>query len=151
MPVIVVGADTPTGTTVIEALRSRQGEVRAFVSDPDVGLAMRRAGVKVALGDVSDPSHVEAAALNAFSIVLVGEAADDSRERSFATSPAEVLAGWAEAARLAGVRRVIWVVTAEEVGTLPSAGAESAVVVTDGRAALEVAAEVAALDDAAVL
>ncbi len=64
MPVIVVGADTEIGLASIEGLLARQGEVRAFVTDPEVGASLRERRVKVALGDVSDPSHIEAAALS---------------------------------------------------------------------------------------
>ena len=41
--------------------------------------------------------------------VLVAEAADDDRERSFADTSVQVLKGWARAVADAGVRRVIWV------------------------------------------
>ena len=73
MPVIVVGADTEIGLASIEGLLARQGEVRAFVTDPAVGASLKERRVKVALGDVSDPSHIEAAALHCFSAVLVGQ------------------------------------------------------------------------------
>ena len=53
MPVIVIGADTILGDALIDALLTREGEVRAFVTDPDRGLALKGRGVKVATGDVS--------------------------------------------------------------------------------------------------
>ena len=112
MPVIVVGADTPTGLDILEGLHNPPREVRAFVSDPDTGLELKERGFKVALGDVSDESHVEAAATACFSAVLITEAADDSRERSFAASTKEVLQQWARAVANSQVKRVIWV-TAE--------------------------------------
>ncbi len=59
MPVIVVGADTPQGRAVVEGLVEPGREVRAFVSDPIVGAELRDMGVKVALGDVSDDSHIQ--------------------------------------------------------------------------------------------
>ena len=91
MPVIVVGADTPKGRAVIEGLVEPGREVRAFVSDPDAGAELRELGVKVALGDVSDDSHVQGACTNCFTAVLMTEAAFDGRERSFATSESQVL------------------------------------------------------------
>ena len=48
-----------------------------------------------------------------FSVVLVGEAAQDDRLRSFAPNPSAVLESWARAAVAAGVQRVIWVVDDE--------------------------------------
>ena len=59
MPVIVIGADTSQGRAVIEGLVEPGREVRAFVSDPAIGAELRELGVKVALGDVSDDSHVQ--------------------------------------------------------------------------------------------
>ena len=109
MPVIVVGADTPTGRAVVEGLVEPGREVRVFVSDPGAGAELRELGVKVALGDVSDDSHVQGACMNCFTAVLITDAARDRRERSFATNEANVLEGWAAAAAASGVTRVIWV------------------------------------------
>ena len=109
MPVIVVGADTPKGRAVMKGLVEPGREVRAFVSDPNDGAELRELGVKVALGDVSDDSHVQGACTNCFTAVLITEAAFDGRERSFATTAGQVLAGWAAAAAASGVTRVIWV------------------------------------------
>ncbi|MDP9495220.1 MAG: NAD(P)H-binding protein [Actinomycetota bacterium] len=108
MPAIVVGADTEPGLAIIDALIEPNREVRAFVSDPESVADLKSRAVKVALGDVSDDSHVEAAALHCFTAVLVSEAARDGRERSFASSEREVLAVWARAVANAGVHRVIW-------------------------------------------
>jgi uncharacterized protein YbjT (DUF2867 family) len=150
MPVIVVGADTPLGLAVIDAVLEPDREVRAFVSDPEVGAGLKARGVKVALGDVSDASHVAGACTNAFSAVLVGEAAGDGREVAFASSPAAVWEAWAEAVSEAAVTRVIWVLDGD--GEPPPSGApETALVGASGRSTAEVAAEVAHLDDAAQL
>lgn len=147
MPVIVVGADTPTGQAVAAELLARRGEVRVFVTDPEVGLALRERGAKVAIGDVSDASHVGGAALNAFSAVLVATAARDARERSFACTPEAVLAAWVEGLQTAGVRRAIWV-GVEAEPELQEATPEAAFVPAD-RPAADVAADVARLDEAA--
>ena len=109
MPVIVVGADTSQGRAVLEGLVEPGREVRAFVSDPIVGAELRDMGVKVALGDVSDDSHIQGACTNCFTAVLISEAARDQRERSFAANERQVLEGWAAAAAASGVTRVIWV------------------------------------------
>jgi len=146
MPVIVVGADTRLGGAILDRLRSRQGEVRAFVSDPAVAERLRSdGGVKVALGDVSDGSHLGGAATGCFSAVLVTEAATDSRKRSFASKPDDVWTQWAGAVRDAEVSRVIWV---GDIGP-DVAGAEVAAVPTDDRSPTDIADEVARLDEAA--
>ncbi len=147
MPVIVVGADTRLGTAIVEALIEPQREVRAFVTDPDHGIRLKSIGVKVALGDVSDPSHVGGACLNCFSAVFVTEAAEDDRERAFAADRRVVLRGWAEAAREASVTRVIWV---DSLGGLPDTGIDETAVVNP-RSVEDVAGEVVRLDDAASL
>lgn len=109
MPVIVIGADTPVGEATIEAVLPAAAEVRAFISDEQRVDDLKAQGVKVALGDVSDFSHIEAAALNCFCAVLVAEAAVDGRERSFADAVEDVWEGWAAAVRNAGLHRTIWV------------------------------------------
>lgn len=109
---------------MVERLIRRDGEVRVFVTDYSTVGRLRGMGVKVAVGDVSDFGHVEAAMLGCFAAVLLTEAAADDRERSFARTPAEVLAGWREALGGAGVHRAIWVST----GAVSSATPEHAVV-----------------------
>jgi nucleoside-diphosphate-sugar epimerase len=141
MPVIVVGADTPTGAQIVEALLEPGREVRAFVSDPDEGMRLRELGAKVALGDVSDDSHIGAAATQCFSAILLSEAARDNRERSFATDEPEVLKAWASG--VAGVRRVIWVHDSEPP---PTKAPEVAVVGPDDPDVVE---RVVSLDNAA--
>lgn len=115
MPVMVVGADTERGRRIAERFLDPEREIRAFVTDPDTAELLRAGGVKVALGDVSDDSHVAGACLNCFSVVLVADAAHDDRLRSFATDPTRVLAGWARAVSSAAVQRVIWVLDQDEV------------------------------------
>ena len=125
MPVMVVGADTERGRSIVERLLEPGREVRSFVTDPDCAEELRRSGAKVALGDVSDESHVSGACLNCFSVVFVDEAATDGRLRSFASDPEQVRRGWAGAATSANVSRVIWVMASPPP---PVPGAECAVV-----------------------
>lgn len=142
MPVIVVGADTSIGWAVIAAMASPDREVRAFVSDPTTLEPLRELGVKVAVGDVSDGSHIEAAASGCFTAVLVSAAAGDGRELAFAGSAEEVLETWGQAIR--GVQRAIWIDSwARE--TTP----ECTSVDPKGMSHEDVAAIVAGLDDAA--
>lgn len=107
MPVIVVGADTREGRAIVDGLIEPGREVRAFVSDVETASELKRAGVKVAIGDVSDDSHVQGATTNCFTAVLVTEAARDGRERSFAANETQVLEGWAAAAAASDVTRLI--------------------------------------------
>jgi uncharacterized protein YbjT (DUF2867 family) len=145
MPVIVVGADTERGRALIEGLVAPGREVRAFVSNPEAVAPLKALGVKVALGDVSDESHVQGSLTNCFTAVLVTEAARDDRERSFATSEDQVLRGWASAAEASGVTRVIWV----HEGEVPPVGvAETRSVSPESP---NLVGEVVALDDARVL
>ena len=148
MPVIVIGADTTIGGRVMDALLHREGEVRAFVTDPDTGVALKARGVKVAVGDVSDASHVGSASIGVFTAVVVPEAAGDDRERAFAPDAAAVINGWMGALEEAAVRRVIWLDDAAPDG-LPTVAPEVATVRVTGRDPGEVAAEVAGLDEAA--
>ncbi|MGD2043008.1 MAG: NAD-binding protein [Acidimicrobiia bacterium] len=113
MPVIVVGADTEPGAAIVDRLYDPEREIRVFVSDERHGLELKDRGIKVAIGDVSDESHVEAASLRCFSAVLIAEAATDTRERSFADTRQSVLQGWAQAVSNSRVRRVIWVLAGE--------------------------------------
>ena len=146
MPVIVVGADTPIGEAVVKAVVPSAAEVRAFISDEQWVGPLRGRGVKVALGDVSDFSHVEAAALNCFCAVLVVDAATDTRERSFANQPHEIVEGWAGAVRNAGIQRTIWVSGDGSLVPFPSPAPEVATVVV-GSDLEEATTEVARLEE----
>lgn len=144
MPVIVVGADSPAGEAIVARVVGPDREVRAFVSDPRVGARLKEQGVKVALGDLSDASHVSGACLRCHTAVLICGTAHDGREISFAASPDEVFTSWAEAVTQAQVRRVIWV----GEGDLPHSGAPEEATVTGRHPVSVIAERVAALDDA---
>jgi nucleoside-diphosphate-sugar epimerase len=149
MPVIVIGADTSIGRATVDALLPGAAELRAFITDPEEIEPLKMRGVKVAVGDISDGSHVGGAAMRAFCAVLVPEAATDDRERSFAASPDAVVAAWAEGLRDAGVHRAIWVDNAMVAGAaevLASAVTELAVVEAAGRPPADIAAEIAHLE-----
>ena len=113
MPVIVVGADTPSGEAILDGLIGPNREIRVFVSDEQAASRMKDQGFKVALGDVSDESHIEAAATQCFTAILIGEAAMDTRERAFIDEPSDILAAWSRASSSSGVTRVIWVIDGE--------------------------------------
>jgi nucleoside-diphosphate-sugar epimerase len=142
MPVIVVGADTAHGRAILDGLADDRREVRAFVTDEDVGLTLKESGFKVAIGDVSDDSHIEAASTACFSAVLVTLAAQDGRERSFARTAKEVCSGWARAVEASNVTRVIWV---SDAPTPETPSTETAVVSPDDP---DLVGKVVALDEA---
>jgi putative NADH-flavin reductase len=142
MPLIVVGADTRAGETILEVMDPGEREIRVFVTDEAKGLDLRGRGFKVATGDVSDEGHVEAAAMRCFSAVLLAEASTDDRERSFAHSPEEILQGWSNAVANSEVTRVIWVIE----GAHPVTRAREVVAVDPGEP--DLAGTVARLDDA---
>jgi putative NADH-flavin reductase len=152
MPVIVVGADCPLGVEIVAALLPNAAEVRAFVTDASAAPSLKERGVKVAVGDVSDGSHVGGAALNTFCAVLLPGAAVDERERSFAANPAEVIAAWADGLRDAGTRRIIWVDDGStDPGPLRAVAAEFVSVAGAGRSTAETVAEIVELEGAATL
>ncbi len=149
MPVIVIGADTPVGEAITAALTAREGEVRAFVSNTSAAPPLRSSGVKVAVGDISDGSHIEGAALGCFSAVVIPEAAFDHRERSFTDSPATTVATWLSALCDASIRRFIWLDdprVAAPTERSPSSTVEVVVISTGRRPVAEIAAEVVRLD-----
>ena len=148
MPVLIVGADTPVGATIVNALTDREGELRCFVTDPDAAADLKRLSAKIALGDVSDGSHVGAAGLNCFSMVFVCSAATDNRERAFGMTPAQVFEQWQEAITMAGARRIIWVEDADTIGSGSRITAnEIAVVAGADLSADDIADRVVALDE----
>ncbi|MGH8926140.1 MAG: NAD(P)H-binding protein [Acidimicrobiia bacterium] len=146
MPLLVVGADHVVGEAIVQQTLAPDREVRAFVTDPGKGAELKDLGAKVAVGDLTDEGHIAAAATRCFVIAFVLDAIADGRELAFADAEA-VPTLWAAAAEAAGVTRVIWVgdraarVRVAEVATVSVAG----------RHPDDIAAEVAALDDRAVL
>lgn len=143
MPVIVIGADTRIGRAIVERLLEPDREIRVFVSDPENAEQLREMGVKTAFGDVTDFSHVSAACTGVFTAVLVGEAARDGRERSFAEDERTTFEGWAGAAEEAAASRIIWVGVADP----PPTPKTEAAVVGDDLELGEVAQRVALLDE----
>lgn len=142
MPLIIVGADTVSGEEILERLEGPGRDVRVFVSDESSVGKLKKRGFKVALGDVSDESHIEAAASKCFSAILITDAATDTRERSFADSREDVLAAWTRAMSAADVKRVIWVTS----GPTPPTPTKEVAVVAPGDP--DLVKKVLELDDA---
>ncbi len=136
----------------MKALTDREGELRCFVTDVEIAADLRSGSAKVALGDVSDGSHVGGAGLNCFSMVFICAAATDIRERAFCTTPAQVFEQWQEAITMAGARRIIWIEDADTAGSGSRIVAnEIAVIAGDELSHREIADRVVALDEASDL
>ncbi len=151
MPVIVIGADTELGHAIVPALRPASDEIRLFASD-DAAVTQYRPFAKVAVGDISDGSHVGGAALGAFCAVVIAAAAHDERERFFAATPDELFAQWADGLEEAGISRVIVVGAAGELPDpirLDRIGAEYVLIDTAEKDLATIAGEVSAAEDAA--
>ena len=150
MPAIIIGADTPLGSAVASAIDAQGREVRAFVSDPGTAADLRGLGIKTAVGDVSDGSHIGAAASGCFTAIIDPTAALDGRERSFSRSADTTISAWARALRDASVTRIVWLQN-NGISSIPeslrTSCPEFAVVATDGQKPSSVAAEVLRIDD----
>lgn len=149
MPVILVGADTPHGRAILPLLAPQSGEIRCFVSDPTTADELRSVG-KIAVGDISDGTHVGGAAIGAFCAVLVAATAHDDRERHFAASPAALFTQWADGLKEAEIGRIILVADQDDAtmsGPLAAAAPEFVVVPGD-QPLDDVAAQVARLEQA---
>ena len=100
----------------------------------------------MAVGDLSDGSHIGAAADRSFTAVLVVAAATDGRPLAFSIDASGVLKTWTTALREARVQRAIWV--GDPAPHLIEESAPEVIVVDPaGRAEADVADEVADLND----
>lgn len=105
MPVMVIGAETALGETVVRRLLRTGGQVRVFI-DPehdDLIDDYRAVGVKVARGTVDDVGLLELALAQVHTVIHATD--------SLLDPPGEVLDGIAsvaEAALGANVRRIVW-------------------------------------------
>ncbi|MDJ0663299.1 MAG: NAD(P)H-binding protein [Acidimicrobiia bacterium] len=145
MPVLVIGADTRLGHAIVPALQPASGEIRLFASDPEA-VDGYRSFAKVAVGDISDGTHVGGAAIGAFCAIVIVAAAHDERERHFARDAEELFAQWADGLADAGIRRVIVVGSDDELPErvrLDEIGAEYVFVSTSGRDTGAILADVA--------
>lgn len=108
MPVLVTGGDSGLGARVLDHLRASRGEVRAYLDATDVGdteaAALRSQGYKVALGEVDDEGHLEAALEQVHTVAHCW--GGPLRPLEDQIDAAAVLAS---AVLGAGVRRLVWV------------------------------------------
>jgi uncharacterized protein YbjT (DUF2867 family) len=110
MPVVITGADRPLGRALALALVERGvPDVRAVVRERGAAAALRAAGVRVSVGDLSDPLRLGAALEGAHTVVHL-----DTRGTADAgcDPPFGPLATWPwllEAAEGTGLRRIVTV------------------------------------------
>ncbi len=107
MPVVVTGADGPIGRALIPMLIERGSEVRAHVPERRVAEALRRPGVKVAVGEPTDAELLTTVMSDAHTVCHLPAPAvsDSSGEEAVLDAARSAL----EAAREAGVSRVLFV------------------------------------------
>lgn len=118
MPVVVIGADLPLGRGLVLALAERGvPDVRAVVAERGAAAALRAAGVRVAVGDLSDPVRLGAVLEDAYTVVHL------------ARDPLDTWAWLLEAAEDTGLRRVVTVLPE---GVEPPEGGAYEVVVVRG-------------------
>jgi|GEM_PF-2545718 len=118
MPILVVGAERVVGRAAVVALSRTGGEVRAFADAasvrPEVLAALRGIGARVAVGDLDDEAHLEAALTDAHTVVLLGGGPLADPAAQLEASSATVAA-----AEEAGCRRLV---LASELGAAEPAG-----------------------------
>ena len=108
MPVMVTGAESRLGAGVVEQLRSTGGELRAYldatVATDDDAARLRAEGCKVAVGELDDEGHLEAAFEQVHTVAhcWTGPLHDPDAQVEVAATLGSALLG-------AGVRRLIWV------------------------------------------
>jgi uncharacterized protein YbjT (DUF2867 family) len=108
MPVLVTGAESRLGAGVIEQLRATGGELRAYldatVATDDDAARLRAEGCKVAVGELDDEGHLEAACEQVHTVAhcWTGPLHDPDEQVEVAATLGSAVLG-------AGVRRLIWV------------------------------------------
>jgi len=108
MPVMVTGAQSLLGARVIEYLRSTGGQVRVYldatVATEDDAARLRAVGCKVAVGELADEGHLEAALEQVHTVAhcWTGPLHDPDEQVEVAATLGSAVLG-------AGVRRLIWV------------------------------------------
>lgn len=108
MPVLVTGAEDGLGARVLDQLRVARGETRAYldgtVTGADAAAALRAAGCKVAVGELDDEGHLEAAMAQVHTVAHCwgGPLHDLDAQLMVAGTLASALLG-------AGVRRLVWI------------------------------------------
>lgn len=118
MPVMITGAEAGLGAGVIEHLRPTGGELRAYLdattATEDDAARLRASGCKVALGELDDEGHLEAALEQVHTVAhcWTGPLHDPQAQVEVAATLSSAVLG-------AGVRRLIWVCDLAREATNP--------------------------------
>ncbi|GCD95087.1 NAD(P)H-binding protein [Embleya hyalina] len=113
MPVVVTGADQPLGRAVALELALSGGEVRATVRDRTAAGALRAAGVRVAVSDLSDPLRLGAVLAGAHTVLHLDRGPDGRG------SPADTWEWFLEAVEGTDVQRIVTVLPQPPPASLP--------------------------------
>lgn len=99
--VLAVGAAGPSAGLVVPELAKRGARVRGLVRDPDQGDAVRKNGAaEVSVGDLTDRGSLDTALEGVDSVFYIAPA--------FIADEAEIGRGVVDAAKRAGVRRIVF-------------------------------------------
>jgi uncharacterized protein YbjT (DUF2867 family) len=96
--ILLTGATGKTGSETAKALAARGVKARALVRNPEKAAALKSAGIEVAAGDVTDAASVQKALAGVTTLLIL---LPNSR------SQLELEKGLVDAARKAGVRRIV--------------------------------------------
>ncbi|WTW97419.1 NAD(P)H-binding protein [Streptomycetaceae bacterium NBC_01309] len=125
MPVVVIGADRPLGAALVLALVDLGvPDLRAVVRDRSHAPALRAAGVRVSVGDLSDPLRLGAVLEGAHTVVHLDAGPEGSG------GPLDTWDWLLEAAEDTGLARIVTVVEDDRV--LPDQGGYDVVFLPSG-------------------
>jgi NADH dehydrogenase len=104
--VLVTGATGFVGPKIVRALRAQDRDVRALVRRPDHAGELRDLGVELAVGDVTDPDSLVAAASGCTHVIHL-VAIITGKPATFDLVMAQGTRNVVDAARMAGVQRFV--------------------------------------------
>jgi uncharacterized protein YbjT (DUF2867 family) len=108
MPVVVTGASGFIGRHAIPAFLRVSPEVRAYVRAKSAAPALRDLGAKVAVGDITDVERLEVVMAGAHTVCHLVGGLNMAEEGPYESEIVGNLRPVVEAARRAGVRRVLY-------------------------------------------
>ena len=106
MKVLVTGATGFVGPSIVQALRAEDRDVRALVRRPEHATELRDLGVELAVGDITDPDSLAAAASGCTHVIHL-VAIITGKPATFDLVMAQGTRNLVDAARMAGVQRFV--------------------------------------------
>lgn len=126
MKVLITGATGFVGPKIVHALRAQDRDVRALVRRPERATELRDLGVELAVGDVTDPDSLAAAASGCTHVIHL-VAIITGKPATFDLVMAQGTRNLVDAARMAGVERfVLMSALGSEQSSVPYYRAKSA-------------------------